>query len=187
MKIDLKTLTEKIEQTDYLQDMETVKYADVSHKKAKLKELSEKMVKEAATALNHNSLLQTQLVVEGMRPVTFSLELNIINLPYANYKKISNFVEEDQEYELNLYFETSSEYVNASHFRIDQLATGAEVLADPAQVSAKLADSMAEKFTEIFDNAKAAKAAEKAKKAAKKTKSTTKKSTKKTTKRASKK
>ena len=73
MKINLKDLTEKIENEDYIQDLETVKYADISKSKTKLRTYAEKMVKEVVAALKHDSLIQTQLAVAGQRPATFAL------------------------------------------------------------------------------------------------------------------
>lgn len=181
LKINLKDLNEKIENQDYIQDLETVKYGDISKSKSKIKPYAEKMVKEVVAAFKHDSLVQTQLAVTGQRPVTFALETNIINLPYANYKKIANFFEEGQEYDLNVYFETRSEYVNVSHFRIDQLATEEEVEKDSSAVVDKLVDAIIEKLTVVREYKKPEKKAEK-KPAAKKTASkTTKKTTKKTT------
>lgn len=146
MKIDLKDLNEKIESQDYIQDLETVKYGDIGKTKSKIKPYAEKMIKEVAAAFKHDSLVQTELEVSGQRPVTFALETNIINLPYSNYKKIANFFEEGQEYPLNVYFETISDYVNVSHFRIDQLATEEEIENKPAEVVDRLVDSIVEKL-----------------------------------------
>ena len=167
MKIDIKNLTEKIENQDYLQDLETVKYADISKSKTKLKNFAKKMVDETIAALKHNSLVQVQLAISGQRPVTFALETNIINLPYSNYKKIANFFEEGQDYPVNVYFETISEFVNASGFRIDQLATEEEILADPAKFIDQMADWMQEKLITVREYQKPEK-----KTATKKTKST---------------
>lgn len=178
MKINLKDLIEKIENQDYIQDLETVKYGDLSKSKAKIKPYASKMVKEVVAALKHNSLVQTQLAVSGQRPVTFSLETNIINLPYSNYKKISNFFDEGVDYDLNVYFETSSEYVNVSHFRIDQLATEKELLADPDKFVDVLVDNIVEKLQVVREYQKPEKAKTTA--AAKKTTSSKSKSTKKT-------
>lgn len=149
MKINLKDLTEKIENEDYLQNLETVKYGDISKSKKKLHEYADKMIKETVAALKHNSLLQTQLAVTGQRPATFALEINIINLPYSNYKKISNFFEDGIDYDVNVYFETRSDYVNVSKFRIDQLATEKELLADPDAMADILTDSIIEKLKVI--------------------------------------
>lgn len=176
MEINLKDLNDKIENQDYIQDLETVKYADISKSKSKIKPYAEKMVKEVAAAYKHNSLVQTQLAVTGQRPVTFALETNIINLPYANYKKIANFFEEGQGYDLNVYFETRSEYVNVSGFRIDQLATEDEVEKDSAAVVDKLVDAIIEKLTTVREYKKPEKKTTKAtKKPAAKKKTTSKK------------
>ena len=149
MKINLEDLNNKIENQDYIQDLETVKYGDISKSKSKIKPYAEKMVKEVIAAFKHNSLIQTQLAVTGQRPVTFALETNIINLPYSNYKKIVNFFEEGQEYPLNVYFETRSDYVNVSHFRIDQLATEEEVEKDADKVVDQLVEAIIEKLTVV--------------------------------------
>ena len=149
MKINLEDLNNKIENQDYIQDLETVKYGDISKSKSKIKPYAEKMIKEVAAAFKHDSLVQTQLAVTGQRPVTFALETNIINLPYTNYKKIVNFFEEGQEYPLNVYFETRSDYVNVSHFRIDQLATEEEVEKDADKVVDQLVEAIIEKLTVV--------------------------------------
>lgn len=175
MEINLKDLNEKIENQDYIQDLETVKYADISKSKRKIKPYAEKMVKEVIAAFKHNSLIQTQLAVTGQRPATFALETNIINLPYSNYKRVANFFEEGKEYPLNVYFETRSEYVNVSGFRIDQLASEAEIEQDPAKIVDQLVEAIIEKLTTIREYKRPEK-----KEAEKKT--ATKKATKKTTK-----
>lgn len=149
MKINLEDLNNKIENQDYIQDLETVKYGDISKSKSKIRPYAEKMIKEVAAAFKHDSLVQTQLAVTGQRPVTFALETNIINLPYSNYKKIVNFFEEGQEYPLNVYFETRSDYVNVSHFRIDQLATEEEVEKDADKVVDQLVEAIIEKLTVV--------------------------------------
>lgn len=146
MKINLKDLIDKIENQDYISDLETVKYSEISKSKTKLKTYASKMVKEVIAGIKHNSLVQTQLAVDGQRPVTFALETNIINLPFSNYKKISNFFEEGQDYEVNVYFETISEYINVSKFRIDQLSTGDEIIAGEDEYVDKLVDAIVEKL-----------------------------------------
>ena len=170
MKINLKDLNDKIENQDYIQDLETVKYADISKSKNKIKPYAEKMVKEVVAAFKHESLVQTQLAVTGQRPVTFALETNIINLPYSNYKKVANFFEDGVEYPLNVYFETRSDYVNVSHFRIDQLATEEEIEQDPYQITDKLVEAIIEKLKTVREYKKEEKPKTKAKTEAKKKK-----------------
>lgn len=144
MKIKQENIIKKIEEQDYLQDLETIKYSELN--KTKIKNFAEKMIKEVIQAAKHDSLIQTQLAVAGQRPVTFALESNIINLPFANYKKISNFGNDDEDYEVNIYFETISEYVNVSGFRIDILGSVSEIEADPSKYSELLAENISEKL-----------------------------------------
>lgn len=144
MKIKQEEIIKKIEEQDYLQDLETIKYSELN--KTKIKKFSEKMIEEVIRAAKHDSLIQTQLAVVGQRPVTFALESNIINLPFANYKKISNFGIDEDEYEVNIYFETISEYVNVSGFRIDILGSVSEIEADPEKYIKDLAEAISEKL-----------------------------------------
>lgn len=144
MKIKQEEITKKIEDQDYLQDLETIKYSELN--KTKIKAFAKKMIQEVIQAAKHDSLIQTQLAVAGQRPVTFALESTIINLPFANYKKYSNFCNDEDEYEVNIYFETISDYVNVSHFRIDILASISEIESDPDKYTQILADSISEKL-----------------------------------------
>ena len=158
MQINLKDLTKAIEEQTYLSDMETIKYSEVSRSKKKLREHALTMVQEVATALNKDRLMQVQLVLEGKNPITFALETNIINLPLANYKKLINFFDEEEAQPVKVYFETASEYLNASHFRIDLFMDG-EGAAD------RLADVMSEKIKQVKEGEAAAKEAAKEAKA----------------------
>lgn len=144
MKIKQEEITKKIEDQDYLQDLETIKYSELN--KTKIKAFAKKMIQEVVQAAKHDSLIQTQLAVAGQRPVTFALESNIINLPFANYKKISNFCNDEDEYEVNIYFETISDYINVSHFRIDILASVSEIEADTDKYTDQLASDISEKL-----------------------------------------
>ncbi|MDF7639597.1 hypothetical protein PT285_09315 [Lactobacillus sp. ESL0791] len=179
MEINLTDLTKIIEEQDYLQDLETAKYADLSKSKSKITEYAEKMLKEVAAAIKHNSLIQTELAVTGQRPVTFALETNIINLPYSNYKKIANFFDEGKNYPVKVYFETRSDYVNVSGFRIDELCSSAELLENQAEMIAKLAEAIVNKLQEVrtFEKPEAKKPAVKktTKKSSKSSKAKTKK------------
>lgn len=165
MQINLKDLTKAIEEQTYLSDMETIKYSEVSRSKKKLREHALTMVQEVATALKKDRLMQVQLVLEGKNPITFALETNIINLPLANYKKLINFFDEEEAQPVKVYFETASEYLNASHFRIDLLMDGDELVADVEGAADRLADAMSEKIKQVKEGEVAAKEAAKAAKA----------------------
>ena len=116
MKIKQEELTKKIEEQDYLQDLETIKYSEIT--KTKLKKVATKMIGEAVQAFKHNSLIQTQLAISGRRPMTFALESKIINLPFANYKKISNFCNNEDEYEVNIYLQIRTLYAIMTVYQI---------------------------------------------------------------------
>lgn len=164
MQINLKDLTKAIEEQTYLSDMETIKYSEVSRSKKKLREHALTMVQEVATALNKDRLMQVQLVLEGKNPITFALETNIINLPLANYKKLINFFNEEAQ-PVKVYFETASEYLNASHFRIDLFMDGDELVADVEGAADRLAEAMSEKIKQVKEGEAAAKEAAKEAKA----------------------
>ena len=184
MKISLTDLTTKIEKQDYIEDLETVKYADISKSKARMHELATKLVTETRAALKHSSLSHVALEISGQRPVVFALESNIINLPYSNYKKIANFFEEGKEYPVAIYFETQSEYLNASGFRIDQIATEEEIEQDETVIVDRLTNAMQEKIKQVREYQKPSTSIKKKsvtkEPAAKKTDKTKKKTTKKT-------
>ena len=163
MQINLKDLTKAIEEQTYLSDMETIKYSEVSRSKKKLREHALTMVQEVATALKKDRLMQVQLVLEGKNPITFALETNIINLPLANYKKLINFFDEEEAQPVKVYFETASEYLNASHFRIDLFMDGDELVADVEGAADRLADAMSEKIKQVKEGEAAAKEAAKKK------------------------
>ena len=179
MKISLKDLTAKIEKQDFIEDLETVKYADISKSKARMHELATKLVTETRAALKHSSLSHVALEISGQRPVVFALESNIINLPYSNYKKIANFFEEGKEYPVAIYFETQSEYLNASGFRIDQIATEEEIEQNQAEIADRLSDAMQEKIKQVREYQKTSSSTKK-KPATKNTAKTKKTTTKKT-------
>jgi hypothetical protein len=140
VEIELADLTKKIADQDYVQDLDTIKYADLT--KTKLKALADKLIKEAAAAIKHEELFQLQLAVTGQRPVTFCLEANIVNLPYDDYKKIANFFEDGKAEPVNVYFETISDYINVSKFRIDLFAAADDLDAQSDELAAKLAETM---------------------------------------------
>ena len=90
---------------------------------------------------------------------------SIINLPLANYKKLINFFDEEEAQPVKVYFETASEYLNASHFRIDLFMDGDELVADVEGAADRLADVMSEKIKQVKEGEAAAKEAAKEAKA----------------------
>lgn len=159
MKIKLEELINKIEKEDYIQDLAEVKYADLN--KASTKKVINKLVKEVLAALKHNSLAHVELDVDGRKSAKFILETTIINLPFANYKKMSNFLDEKKDYDVNIYFEVVSDYINVSKFRIDLFASAEET--DETLLSQRLANLIDQKYEEIKNFVKVEKSSKKSK------------------------
>ena len=145
MKILLKDLLEKIENEDYIQDLETEKYSALT--KAKVRAISKNLVKQVLAAMKNDSLAHVQLDITGQRPASFILETNVVNLPYANYKKISNFVSAEEQLPVKIYFEVSSEYINASKFWIEELADTDDV--NEEEIANRFAELINQKLVDI--------------------------------------
>ncbi|KRL63360.1 hypothetical protein [Lactobacillus psittaci] len=159
MKITLEELTKRIESEDYIQDLAEIKYADLS--KASTKKIINKLIKEVLAALKHNSLAHVELDVSGRRSAKFILETTVINLPFANYKKIGNFLDEKEDYNVNIYLEVVSDYINVSKFRIDLFASAEET--DETLLSQRLANLIDQKYEEIKNFVKVEKSSKKSK------------------------
>ena len=136
MKILLKDLLEKIENEDYIQDLET-----------EVRAISKNLVKQVLAAMKNDSLAHVQLDITGQRPASFILETNVVNLPYANYKKISNFVSAEEQLPVKIYFEVSSEYINASKFWIEELADTDDV--NEEEIANRFAELINQKLVDI--------------------------------------
>jgi hypothetical protein len=145
LKILLKDLLEKIENEDYIQDLETEKYSALT--KAKVRAISKNLVKQVLAAMKNDSLAHVQLDITGQRPASFILETNVVNLPYANYKKISNFVSAEEQLPVKIYFEVSSEYINASKFWIEELADTDDV--NEEEIANRFAELINQKLVDI--------------------------------------
>lgn len=63
---------------------------------------------------------------------SFAVETSIINLPWADTKKVINFFNNDEIVPVNLYFIIESPVVNQSSFRIDEFTSVQDYLQDPA-------------------------------------------------------
>lgn len=152
MKISATQIMEKIEQVQFANDAVT-KQAD-KLKPADYEAQANKMVDFVIDALNSGRLAQTQFAVQAETPVTFSLETNIINLPFSNWKKINNFFTDDETPEVNVYLEIESDAINVSKFRIDKIGSGDEFMENAAQIKSDLAKLMPEKVDFVQENAK---------------------------------
>ena len=101
----------------------------------KLQDSLKQLCQQIQDAVAKGYLAQGQLIISGLPfPITFALQTGIINLPFQDYQKVNNFFEPEQRTEIHLYLVTFSEFINASHLRIDQ------VLADPSQAETQISE-----------------------------------------------
>ena len=83
--------------------------------------------------LQANKLAKLQIMVDDADDLTsFAVETSIINLPWADTKKVINFFNNDEIVPANLYFIIESPVVNQSSFRIDEFTSVQDYLQDPA-------------------------------------------------------
>ncbi|WP_461226005.1 hypothetical protein [Lacticaseibacillus suihuaensis] len=73
-------------------------------------------------ALDQGVLAQVDLVIESAEPTTVRLETGVINLPFADSRKVNNFLAEDATVPLRVNLIVISPYVNQSGLRIDIVA-----------------------------------------------------------------
>lgn len=102
-----------------------------------------------AGAIDQGVLAQVDLVVTSAEPTTIRLETGVINLPFADSKKVNNFLAEDATVPLRLNLIVSSPYVNQSGLRIDQVAPLDEYVAHPAANQAAIIADVSEKLIRI--------------------------------------
>lgn len=152
MKISALQIMDKIENGQFETMAETRE--DKQLEQADYDAQAGKMVDFIVDALNSGRLAQAKFAVTGAEPITFSLETNIINLPFANWKKINNFFTDEETPEVNVYFEMAADAINVSKFRIDELSSGDEFVEQAAQIKADLAKLMPEKVAFVKENAK---------------------------------
>ncbi|MFD1393136.1 hypothetical protein ACFQ3L_05950 [Lacticaseibacillus jixianensis] len=74
-------------------------------------------------ALDAGKLISAQLTIEGAEPTTVRVETGVINLPFEDSKKVTNFLDADKATPLQLNLIVASPYVNVSGLRIDEIAT----------------------------------------------------------------
>lgn len=100
-------------------------------------------------AILAGKLVQSQLTVKQNPETIIRLESGIINLPFADAKKIPNFLALDSEVPLNVYLIVISPDVNVSGLRIDLMSSAADYLADQTAQQAAIISAIEVKLAEI--------------------------------------
>lgn len=127
MQIKVQDFIAKIEQEDYQQDRLLAKSsADV------IKDVSAflaPLLTKVEAAVSKNKLAAARLLIgDGAGQITLSLETGIINLPFANIKKVDNFFDDiTQTVPVIIYFIAQGQGLNASNFKIMRIAPAASL------------------------------------------------------------
>lgn len=119
----------KIKVTDFIENIQDEKF-----KQTKLNISKDDLLQEDLWSLNKakeqlekdltdNELSQVIIhVADAEFPIDFYLETGIINLPFADAKKVTHFFDDDAEVETKIYLSTSCDYLNTSKFHIDLIS-----------------------------------------------------------------
>lgn len=103
-------------------------------------------------AIAQGKLIQAQLTITSAEPTIIRLETGIVNLPFADAKKIINFLEPEEQVPLKLYLIVIAEHVNASGLRIDEVATLDQYTDQKAAQQAVIVAAGMQKLDEIAEN-----------------------------------
>lgn len=133
MEITVADFIEKIVNETYQTELQLVPTTEVQG--TKLEKHLYEMVSLFGQLMEEGKLAQVTCRAENAGQVTeYSLESGIINLPFADIKKVDNFFDDlETTVEVKVNLIVKDENLNASKFRIDSLLTVAELLADPSQ------------------------------------------------------
>ncbi|WP_225047885.1 hypothetical protein [Lacticaseibacillus kribbianus] len=100
-------------------------------------------------ALDQGILAQVDLVIESAEPTTVRLETGVINLPFADSRKVNNFLDEDATVPLRVNLIVISPYVNQSGLRIDIVAEADAYVQNRAANQAAVIAEVQEKLALI--------------------------------------
>lgn len=119
----------KIKIADFIENVQEEKF-----KQTKLDISKDDLLQEDLWAINTakeqmekdlaaNELSQIIIhVADAEFPIDYYLESGVINLPFADAKKVTHFFDDDAEVETKVYLSTSCDYLNASKFHIDLIS-----------------------------------------------------------------
>lgn len=100
-------------------------------------------------AIKAGKLIQATLTITSKEPTTISLETGVINLPFADWKKVNNFIEPEEMTPINVYLIIASPYVNRSGLRIDEVTPASEYVASTTAQNDAIIASVNEKLATI--------------------------------------
>ncbi|WP_338216447.1 hypothetical protein [Lacticaseibacillus salsurivasis] len=103
-------------------------------------------------AINAGKLIQAQLTITSETPTYVRLETGVINLPFADSKKVSNFLDPDSMAPLKIYLIVATPDLNASDLHIDLVADAETYLAHPKANQAAVIAEVSEDLVRIKAN-----------------------------------
>ncbi|WP_409021965.1 hypothetical protein ACE83Q_06705 [Dellaglioa sp. P0083] len=111
-------------------------------------ELFAKCYSDLENNVRDGKLVEVQLMIEYPEGTAiFTLEANILNLPYKYYKKLPSFFNEvTDEAEVNVYLIVESPILNASKLRIDEITSVTNYLENPSDHNMTSTTMIAEKI-----------------------------------------
>lgn len=100
--------------------------------------------------------VEDQQIVEAVitvnKDVTIRIQTNIINLPYLYPTQLEKVIEQDKDYELNVYAIFEAEKINNSHLRIDKLGTVDQLLENQVVISHEFTEWVTTQFEHLDEN-----------------------------------
>lgn len=149
MKMTIQQFQDKIANAEYQTFQQTIKLTK-RLAASKVTPALQQLTQQLEEAMNGGYLAQGELTIEGLGfPVVCNLQLSPLNLPWQDAAKVSHFFDRDEQVELKFYLVTSCEFINASHLRIDQVATDA---ADLQQQQAAIVQLIIEQCQQAITN-----------------------------------
>ena len=146
MEINVKAFQEAIEAENFEQTNYPITEAAAT---ADIEKALAPVFNDVDQALSAGKLISAQLTIAGDEPTYVRIETGIINLPFEDSKKVTNFLDADKETPIDLNLIVVSPYVNASGLRIDEIATADAYLADKRANMAAVAAEVHEKLAVI--------------------------------------
>ncbi|MFC6176849.1 hypothetical protein ACFQAV_08340 [Companilactobacillus huachuanensis] len=120
MKIKIADFMEKVQEGEFNQTSVDISKDDLLQEDLwSLNKAKEQLEKDATD----NKLSQIMIhVADAGFEIDFYIETGVINLPFADAKKVTHFFDDDAEAETKIYLSTSCEFLNASKFHIDLIS-----------------------------------------------------------------
>jgi len=120
MKIKVADFIENVQEGEFNQTSLEISKDDLLQEDLwALNKAKEQMEKDLAG----NKLSQIMIhVADAEFEIDYYLESGIINLPFADAKKVTHFFDDDAEAETKFYLSTNCDYLNASKFHIDLIS-----------------------------------------------------------------